>query len=98
MVAIAGLVALAGYQLLYYGLTQVQGGQAGFFSLLVPGKYAGNQTDSATAAAAASTPTSVASGVANIATNSGGGGLATAASPIFGAIDGVVAGIKKIFG
>ncbi len=38
MVGLAGLVALLGYSLLYYGLDQVSGGNNSFFALINPFK------------------------------------------------------------
>lgn len=39
MIAVAAVVTWMGYSLIYYGLDQVRGGNNGFFSLVIPGKY-----------------------------------------------------------
>lgn len=39
MVAVSGGLLFAGYQLLCYGWSQVNGGNAGFFDILWPGRY-----------------------------------------------------------
>ena len=39
MIAIGGVIIFGGYQLLVYGWDQITGGNAGFFQILVPGKY-----------------------------------------------------------
>ena len=55
MVAVSGGLLFAGYQLLVYGWSQVNHGNAGFFDILWPGRYKGNPLDSG--AVAVSTPT-----------------------------------------
>ena len=42
VVAVSGGLMFAGYQLLVYGWSQIQGGNAGFFDILWPGRYKGN--------------------------------------------------------
>lgn len=39
MIAIGGVLIFGGYQLLVYGWDQLTGGNAGFFQILVPGRY-----------------------------------------------------------
>ena len=46
MVAVSGGILFAGYQMLVYGWSQVQGGNAGFFDILWPGRFKGNPLDS----------------------------------------------------
>lgn len=46
MVAVSGGLIFAGYQLLVYGWSQVNHGNAGFFDILWPGRYKGNPLDS----------------------------------------------------
>jgi hypothetical protein len=55
MVAVSGGLIFAGYQLLVYGWSQVNHGNAGFFDILWPGRYTGNPLDSG--AVAVETPT-----------------------------------------
>ena len=45
MVAVSGGLLFAGYQLLVFGWSQVNGGNAGFFDILWPGRYKGNPLD-----------------------------------------------------
>ena len=45
MVAVSGVLILAGYQLVTYGWSQVRGANAGFFDILWPGRYTGNTPD-----------------------------------------------------
>lgn len=45
MVAVSGGLLFAGYQLLVYGWSQVNHGNAGFFDTLWPGRYTGNPLD-----------------------------------------------------
>ena len=45
MVAVSGGLLFAGYQLLVYGWSQVNGANAGFFDILWPGRYTGNTPD-----------------------------------------------------
>lgn len=45
MIAVSGGLIFAGYQLLVYGWSQVQGSNAGFFDILWPGRYKGNTPD-----------------------------------------------------
>lgn len=39
MLAVGGGVAVLGYAILYYGLTQVQGGNWGFLDLVIPSRW-----------------------------------------------------------
>ena len=55
MVAVSGGLIFAGYQLLVYGWSQVNHGNAGFFDILWPGRYKGNPLDTAALAQATST-------------------------------------------
>jgi hypothetical protein len=55
MVAVSGGLIFAGYQLLVYGWSQVNHGNAGFFDILWPGRYKGNPLDSGAAATWTST-------------------------------------------
>jgi hypothetical protein len=50
MVAVSGGLIFAGYQLLVYGWSQVNHGNAGFFDILWPGRYKGNPLDGPTKA------------------------------------------------
>jgi hypothetical protein len=43
MLGVGILTGLAGYALLYYGLTQIQGGNWSLLDLVVPGRYNPNQ-------------------------------------------------------
>ena len=45
MIAISGVVVLAGYQLVAFGWSQLHGQNAGFFDILWPGRYKGNTPD-----------------------------------------------------
>ena len=45
MIAVSGGLIFAGYQLLVYGWSQVNGGNAGFFDILWPGRFTGNPKD-----------------------------------------------------
>ena len=45
MVAVSGVLILAGYQLVTYGWSQIRGENAGFFDILWPGRYKGNRPD-----------------------------------------------------
>ena len=45
MVAVSGGLIFAGYQLLVYGWSQVNGANAGFFDLLWPGRFTGANPD-----------------------------------------------------
>lgn len=47
MVAVSGVIVFAGYQLIAYGWSQLQGQNAGFFDLLWPGRYKGSTPDKA---------------------------------------------------
>lgn len=55
VVAVSGALIFAGYQLLVYGWSQVNGANAGFFDILWPGRYNGNTPDKS--AVAVETPT-----------------------------------------
>jgi hypothetical protein len=55
VVAVSGGLLFAGYQLLVFGWSQVNHGNAGFFDILWPGRYKGNPLDSG--AIAVNTPT-----------------------------------------
>jgi hypothetical protein len=45
VIAVSGVLALAGYQLVAYGWSQLQHGNAGFFDILWPGRYTGLHPD-----------------------------------------------------
>lgn len=45
MLGLAGLVLLLGYNNLYFGLDQLSGGNNGWFSLLIPGKFTNQPND-----------------------------------------------------
>ncbi len=45
MLGLAGLVFLLGYNNLYFGLDQLRGGNNGWFSLLIPGKFTDEPND-----------------------------------------------------
>lgn len=45
MLGVAALVALFGYSVLYYGLDQISGGNNGFWSLVIPGKFTNQPKD-----------------------------------------------------
>jgi hypothetical protein len=45
VLGVAALVALFGYSVLYYGLDQIGGGNNGFWSLVIPGKYSNQPKD-----------------------------------------------------
>ena len=63
MIAVSGVLIFAGYQLLTYGWSQIQGENAGFFDLLWPGRYTGKYPlDSAGATSSSSTPGGLGSG------------------------------------
>ena len=49
MIAVSGAIVIAGYQLVAYGWSQLQGQNAGFFDLLWPGRYKGNTPDKGSA-------------------------------------------------
>ena len=55
MVAISGVMILAGYQLVSYGWSQVRGNNAGFFDILWPGRYTGNTPDGGSSSSSSST-------------------------------------------
>ena len=55
MIAVSGALVFAGYQLLVYGWSQVNGANAGFFDILWPGRYTGNTPDSSAVATETST-------------------------------------------
>ena len=68
MVAVSGGILFAGYQMLVYGWSQVQGGNAGFFDILWPGRFKGNPLDNvhtATTSLGSGTTNQVAAGVAS---------------------------------
>ena len=46
MAGLGVLVAWVGYSLLYYGLDQIRGGNNGLLSLMIPGKYSNQPSDS----------------------------------------------------
>ena len=50
MVAVSGGLVFLGYQLLVYGWSEVNHGNAGFFDILWPGRYKGNPLDVASLA------------------------------------------------
>jgi hypothetical protein len=45
VIAVSGVLALAGYQLVTYGWSQLHGDNAGFFDILWPGRYTGLHPD-----------------------------------------------------
>ena len=49
MIAVSGVIVFAGYQLVVYGWSQLQGQNAGFFDILWPGRYKGNTPDKGSA-------------------------------------------------
>lgn len=66
-------IAWVGYATLYYGVTQIQGGNFGFLDLILPGRWAlaaGTPYDNGSSA---TVPASPVAGVATPTTTSGGG-------------------------
>jgi hypothetical protein len=57
MVSVAALFLLLSYQNLYFGLDQLNGGNNGYWSLLVPGKFTDQPNDKGSTSAAAAAQT-----------------------------------------
>lgn len=55
MIGVGVFVAWLGYGVFYFGLDQIRGGNNGFLSLLVPGKYTNQPSDSPSNPAASGT-------------------------------------------
>lgn len=70
IVGVAGFVAWIGYSLFFYGLDQIRGGNNGFLSLIVPGKYSAQPNDSGGAGGNASANT-LPAGSTGLTTNPG---------------------------
>jgi hypothetical protein len=79
VVGIAALFLLISYQNLYFGLDQLQGGNNGYWSLLIPGKFTNQPRDNGSpGAASAASPASTTGTAAPTGTTAKGAAAAAA--------------------